>query len=105
MLAQRIGEIRIKKGLSQSQLAEMLHVSASTVGMYEQGRRVPHVDILVAMSQIFEVSLDYLITGSDYLYSNAEARLEQIANDCPCSTCYWKKAKNHNHAVCDRVNS
>lgn len=39
MLARRIGELQIKKGLSQSQLAEMLHVSASTIGMYEQGHR------------------------------------------------------------------
>ena len=63
MFARRIGELRIKKGLSQSQLAEMLHVSASTVGMYEQGRREPPIDILVAMSEEFGVTIDYLVTN------------------------------------------
>lgn len=92
MLAQRIAKLRVKKGLSQSQLAKMLHISASTIGMYEQGRRVPNIDALVTLSKVFGVSLDYLITGTDYLYADAEARKEQIANDCPCSTCYWKNA-------------
>lgn len=90
MLARRIGELRIKKGLSQSQLAEMLHVSASTIGMYEQGRRTPSIDMLVELSRAFDVSLDYLITGTDYFYTDATSKMAQIIKDCPCTTCYWK---------------
>ena len=90
MLARRIGELRIKKGLSQSQLADMLHVSASTVGMYEQGRRTPSIDMLVELSRAFGVSLDYLITGSDYFYTDATSKMAQIIKDCPCTTCYWR---------------
>ena len=90
MLARRIGELRIKKGLSQSQLAEMLHVSASTIGMYEQGRRTPSIDMLVELSNAFDVSLDYLITGTDYFYTDATFKMAQIIKDCPCTTCYWK---------------
>ena len=90
MLARRIAELRIKKGLSQSQLADMLHVSASTVGMYEQGRRTPDIDMLVELSGAFGVSLDYLITGSDYFYTDATSKMAQIIKDCPCTTCYWR---------------
>ena len=90
MLARSIGELRIKKGLSQSQLAEMLHVSASTIGMYEQGRRTPSIDMLVELSRAFDVSLDYLITGTDYFYTDATSKMAQIIKDCPCTTCYWK---------------
>ena len=90
MLARRIGELRIKKGLSQSQLADMLHVSASTIGMYEQGRRTPSIDMLVELSGAFGVSLDYLITGSDYFYTDATPKMAQIIKDCPCTTCYWR---------------
>ena len=90
MLARRIGELRIKKGLSQSQLADMLHVSASTIGMYEQGRRTPSIDMLVELSRAFGVSLDYLITGSDYFYTDATSKMAQIIKDCPCATCYWR---------------
>lgn len=73
MLARRIGELRIKKGLSQSQLAEMLHVSASTIGMYEQGRRTPSIDMLVELSKAFDVSLDYLITGTDSVFVSPQS--------------------------------
>ena len=63
MLNKQIESLRRKMGWSQAELARRLHITPSTVGMYEQGRRVPSVDILLAMSEEFGVTLDYLITG------------------------------------------
>ena len=63
MLGSRIASLRQNKGLSQAQLAKRLHISASAVGMYEQGRREPSVEILIALSRELEVSLDYLLSG------------------------------------------
>lgn len=65
MLSKQIAGLRKKLGISQAQLAKALHVSPSTVGMYEQGRRVPALDILLSMAKLFGVSLDYLVTGSE----------------------------------------
>ena len=63
MLGARIAALRRDAGWSQAELARRLRVSASAVGMYEQGRREPAADTLVALSEIFEVSTDYLLTG------------------------------------------
>lgn len=63
MLGQRIAALRRDAQMSQSELAGRLQVSPSTIGMYEQGRREPSVDTLVAISRIFGVSTDYLLTG------------------------------------------
>lgn len=63
MLSKRIESLRRKKGLSQLELAKLLHVSPSAVGMYEQGRREPSISILLAMSEEFGVTIDYLVTG------------------------------------------
>ena len=63
MLGSRIAVLRRAKGWSQSELARRLQVSPSAVGMYEQGRREPALDILVAMARIFGVTTDYLLTG------------------------------------------
>lgn len=63
MLGARIASLRREKGWSQAQLAHRLQISASAVGMYEQGRREPSADTLVALAQAFEVSTDYLLTG------------------------------------------
>ena len=63
MLGPRIAALRRSAGWSQAELAQRLQVSPSAVGMYEQGRREPSADTLVALSRLFHVTLDYLLTG------------------------------------------
>lgn len=63
MLGERIGALRRSKGLSQAMLAQKLGISASAMGMYEQGRREPAIQTLVALSRELGVTTDYLLTG------------------------------------------
>lgn len=63
MLGARIAALRRRAGMSQAELAKRLKVSASAIGMYEQGRRQPAADTLVALGDVFGVSVDYLLTG------------------------------------------
>ena len=60
----RIAALRRQAGMNQAQLAQLLQVSPSAVGMYEQGRREPSAATLVAMAVEFGVSTDYLLTGN-----------------------------------------
>lgn len=59
-------KLREEKGLTQSELGKKLGISPSTVGMYEQGRRVPDVPILKKMSAFFNVSIDYLLENVNH---------------------------------------
>lgn len=63
MLGARIAALRRDAKLSQAELASRLGISASAMGMYEQGRREPSGDILIALSQELHTSVDYLLTG------------------------------------------
>ena len=63
MLGLRIATLRRAKGWNQAELARRLRISPSAVGMYEQGRREPALDIIVALTELFGVSADYLLTG------------------------------------------
>ena len=63
MLGHRIQLMRCQKGFSQTELACKIHVSASTIGMYEQGRREPSLEKIVLLAQVLEVTADYLLTG------------------------------------------
>lgn len=63
MLGARIAALRRQNGWSQTELAKKLKISASAVGMYEQGRREPSADTIVALAAAFRVSTDYLLTG------------------------------------------
>lgn len=93
MMHHRIVMLRKQAHMSQLQLAEALHVSASTVGMYEQGRRSPSLDTLIQLSHVFSVSLDYLITGKDFTPSSSNFDSYRSVENCPCNTCYWKEYK------------
>ena len=64
MMGIRIAALRRATGLSQTELADKLQISSSTVGMYEQGRREPPVTVLTDMADCFRVSLDFLIRGT-----------------------------------------
>ena len=81
MLGTRIAALRQNCGLSQAELARRLHISTSAVGMYEQGRREPPVDTLVALAQELGVSLDYLLSGRPDTVRDV-CMLHQLATGC-----------------------
>lgn len=90
MLSMRICFLRKKYHMSQSEVAMILNVSTSTLGMYEQGRRAPSLDILIKLAHLFDVSLDFLITGHEYTGGYSEDA-DRLADSCPCKTCFWKE--------------
>lgn len=81
MLGTRIASLRQSFGLSQAELARRLHISPSAIGMYEQGRREPSVDTLIALSREFGVSLDYLLSGQPDTVRDVSA-LHRLVEDC-----------------------
>ncbi len=80
MLGERIAALRRRAGLSQAELAQRLQISASAMGMYEQGRREPSVDTLVAMAQEFQVSMDFLLMGKIRTVQEDEAMAQMLLN-------------------------
>ena len=82
MLGSRIASLRHSYGLSQADLARRLHISPSAVGMYEQGRREPSVDILIALAKEFGVTLDYLLSGHPDSVRDVSALHQQAASGC-----------------------
>ena len=73
--------------MSQLQLANKLNIGPSAIGMYEQGRRTPNIDLLVEMANLFEVSLNYLITGAESPYTVSEATRALTQPPCLCKAC------------------
>ena len=59
-----IKRLRVERGITQEQLASMLKISRSTVGMYETGSREPDFETLEAIADIFNVDVDYLMGRS-----------------------------------------
>ena len=53
--------LRTSRGITQGELATMLDVSRSTVGLYETGGREPDFEAMEAIADIFNVDMDYLM--------------------------------------------
>ena len=63
--SQKLAELRRRQGLSQEQLADALGVTRQSVSKWEGGTAMPELAKLVALSELFDVSVDYLV--KDYL--------------------------------------
>lgn len=60
-------EIRKKRGYSQLKVAMDLSISREALSYYENGKRSPDIQMLIILSDYFDVSIDYLIKGKEFL--------------------------------------
>lgn len=60
-------QIRKEKNLNQQKVAMDLNISREALSHYENGKREPSLNMLVKMSKYFNVSIDFLITGKEFI--------------------------------------
>lgn len=54
-------DARIQSGKSQKEVAEQLGISNATVNNWESGRRLPTIEALEELADLYQVSVDYLL--------------------------------------------
>lgn len=64
-LSEKIQNLRKTHNLTQEQLAEQLGVSRQSVSKWESDQAVPEVEKLIALSEVFNVTTDYLLKPSE----------------------------------------
>ena len=62
-VADRIQSLRKSKGISQEEFADQIGVSRQTVSKWESEQSIPDIDKVIAMSDYFEVTTDYILKG------------------------------------------
>ena len=77
-IANKLVELRKKAGLSQEELAEKLNVSRQAVSKWERAEASPDMDNLIALSKLYNVSLDDLV-----LIESKESKPEQEVEETP----------------------
>lgn len=53
-------ELMKQEGLSQKELAEKINVTEASMSRYIKGERIPRIDVLVKLANVFNVSIEYL---------------------------------------------
>lgn len=64
-MAERIQELRKQRGYSQEELAEKVGVSRQAVSKWESEQSMPDLDKIIALSEIFGVTTDHLLKGTE----------------------------------------
>jgi len=63
----KLQELRKQKGFTQDELAQMLFVSRTAVSKWESGRGYPNIESLKAISTLFGITVDELLSGQELL--------------------------------------
>ena len=93
----RLYQLRKQKGLSQEELANRLNVSRQTVSKWEVGDSTPDMEKLIAMSDLFDVSLDNLVMGKEDagdMHDTPRSELVATINEKVLTDKNKKKAKS-----------
>jgi transcriptional regulator with XRE-family HTH domain len=80
IVGKRIRELRESQGMSQAALARALGASVMAINFLEKGTtRAPHIDRLIAIADLFHVSLDFLVGRTDDPTPAKRARTRKAA--------------------------
>ena len=92
MNGNKLKSLRENQGLLQKDLSNILHISTSTIGMYEQGRREPDNTTLKKIAGYFGVSTDYLLDIEKPMTKvEKELREKEILKNALIENGYMKK--------------
>ena len=67
-IASNLKQLRMVYGYTQAEVAERLHICRSTYTLYELGRKLPSMDLLVDLASFYDIRLDTFIEGKTEFY-------------------------------------
>lgn len=99
-------QLRREKSLTQDQLGERLHVSGKTVSRWETGMYMPPVEALLALSELYGLTINELVAGQrlapEALPAQAEENLVAAMKESEVfhlaeRKAYWRKKWHREH--------
>lgn len=89
----RIRDLRIDNDLTKTELANKLDISERTLARYETGESEPTISVLIKMSHIFDVSIDYICCIKDEVAIVEEGTIDKL-----------KKLSKDLESIVDKIN-
>jgi len=72
--------LRKDRNMTQEELAEKLYVSRTAISKWESGRGMPNIESLKALSNLFEISIDSLLSSEEIMKAAEEEKEESTRN-------------------------
>ena len=77
-IADRIQYLRKQNGLSQEELADKIGVSRQAVSKWESEQSTPDLDKIIVMSDLFEVTTDYILKGLEPFSTTSKKTIKAL---------------------------
>ncbi len=77
-IADRIQYLRKQNGLSQEELADKIGVSRQAVSKWESEQSTPDLDKIIVMSNLFEVTTDYILKGIEPVSTTSKKTIKAL---------------------------
>ncbi len=81
-IADRIQYLRKQSGLSQEELADKVGVSRQAVSKWESEQSSPDLEKIIAMSELFEVTTDYILRGIEPTSVTSKTTIKTLYFSC-----------------------
>jgi transcriptional regulator with XRE-family HTH domain len=80
IFSERLKREREKKGWSQTELAEKIHVSRQSVSKWETGKNYPSIEVIIDLSDLFGITIDELLRSDEDLKAKVIQDSKQLAH-------------------------
>lgn len=93
IFAKNLRIARERKQITRRDFAKQLHITAQTYGAYELGQREPRFDVLLKISELLGVSIDWLLKGDN---AKAKTAYDAAVANCKAAGCIVEENNDPN---------
>lgn len=92
-IGHKIASKRKEHNLTQNELAEALYVTHQAVSKWENGKSIPSIEIMFELTQLLNITIDYLLDNAEIDSDNYELLLQQYPREAVISKFLQQKTK------------
>lgn len=81
LIGDKLKEARLKKNMTQEEVAEKIYVSRQSISNWENNKTYPDIGNVIALSDLYEISLDELLKGSDNFMKHLEESTDLVKSN------------------------
>ena len=95
LLGKRIKSLRKERGLTQEELGNLINVTKVSICCYERETRVPTLETLLALADVFKVDIGYLLGNDDYIIADSDVNYGMYVSQEEIE--FLKEVRKHNN--------
>jgi len=93
-IGKKITTQRKHNGLTQLELADTLYVTHQAVSKWENGKSIPSIEILVELTKLFNISIDYLLDNTEIKENDFQTMFKQNTREAVLSSFFQNENIN-----------